>query len=349
MTDIAPLYTRLPSHGLPNNSWKFGDFVCPSGEVLTSIYGQIGADINGIGGTCSDGTILKYVGAKSNLNLNVQGRQSSVYGSIDKNDDMLFGVGHHGTAWTDTCPKDTYLAGYYGTYTGKTNSLGFLCNVDKNEYCVKNIDNPICSKVNTSILNKACERDMSKKECANRKDELDETLVQTYCTINPTDELCSCYADPPDFIPTAVRGTPKCWNKTCNTKGIIPRNMRGEPCNTDITICSQELSTSGDSNILSDNVNIVDCRRTDTKPPPSTGTGSTDTTSSAGTGSSTGTDSSTGTGSSTDSSGTILSTGTSTPGSSGILGMSFTTIFIILLVIIVIVVAILLSRPSTNT
>jgi hypothetical protein len=206
------------------------------------------------------------------------------------------------------------------------NSLGFLCNVDKDDFCIKNIDNPICSTVNAKILNKACAIDMTKRACRNRKNELDESLVEDYCKINSTDELCSCYTEPPDYIPEEIRGTPRCWNKLCNTKGIIPKNMRNEPCNRSIKICSQNLSTSGDSNILSDNVNIVDCRD----------------------GGSSSTDSNSATASVAATAPASVASAKA-PASDGILGMSYITIFIILLVIIVIVIAIILSRPNTNT
>ena len=176
MTDVIPVHHRLTQHG-NFSGWKF-DYTCPAGEVLTSIYGEIGAEIDGMGGTCSDGTVLRYTGGRKKTTLDIRGRQSKVYGSITENDDMLFGIGNHRTDWTDTCPKDTYLSGYYGSYgSGKMNSLGFLCNVDKNDFCIKNIDNPICSTVNASVLNKACELDMLKKACKNRKFMFEHRLI----------------------------------------------------------------------------------------------------------------------------------------------------------------------------
>ena len=116
----------------------------------------------------------------------------------------------------------------------------------------------MCAGVDNQTLNKACAKYFS-ETCTNRKSDLTDSTMNLYCAANPTAAICSCYAGVPEYIPQEMAGLAPCWSKACATTGYIPQNMRGG-CPS-ITICQQDMNTSGDSNMLSNNIIIHDCKR----------------------------------------------------------------------------------------
>jgi hypothetical protein len=114
----------------------------------------------------------------------------------------------------------------------------------------------MCAGVDVSTLNKACTKNFS-ETCTNRKSDLTDSTMNLYCAANPTAAICSCYSKAPEYIPPEMAGLAPCWNQSCATTGYIPQNMRGA-CPS-ITICKQDMTTSGDSNMLTDNIIIQDC------------------------------------------------------------------------------------------
>jgi len=95
--------------------------------------------------------------------------------------------------------------------------------------------------------------------CINRKNELTESTVQSYCAIHPNISFCSCYSTAPSFIPPALKGLPQCWNQDCANYGYIPVNSRQSCPIQKYTVCTQGVDTQGNSNISTGNINFQDC------------------------------------------------------------------------------------------
>jgi hypothetical protein len=115
----------------------------------------------------------------------------------------------------------------------------------------------MCKKAPKELLNKSCAKNMT-ATCRNRRTELDESLVLDFCRYNISDPLCGCLLPVPDYLAgKGVDGMPQCWNQACATSGYLLGNLN-KPC-PDITICNQNIGTSGDSNVLTKNINTQDC------------------------------------------------------------------------------------------
>jgi hypothetical protein len=81
--------------------------------------------------------------------------------------------------------------------------------------------------------------------------------MKKYCDLHPSADICSCYLPAPSFTPPAINGLAQCWNKKCADYGYVPKNMR-QSC-PNITICTQDMTTSGNNNALTSNVIVQNC------------------------------------------------------------------------------------------
>jgi len=240
----------------------FGKSACPDGHVIVQISGRSGSKLDQICAKCSDGTSLGCFGGGGGSPFVVNGPFKSVSGRAGSVVDQILGAGGGGNAWTKSCPAGKYVVGITGRTGSVVDQVGFVCGVDAKEYCIGNLETDLCRNAPVATLNKACAKNMS-QTCINRKDELDETVIQAYCATHKDDPFCACYRDSPEYIPNKIRGLVKCWDKTCAERGYIPKNLRVSCPN--ITICRQALDTN-DSNVLTNNVIIQDCGTTIEQP-----------------------------------------------------------------------------------
>ena len=255
---------------------------CPAGEYINNFYGYNNNDhphpsikpISGIGARCSDGTDLglqgraggdgwkmgfekpkkNFSGAKTTLSHLLGGRvmvstfmENGIFPTLE--------LISNASPWNDNCPSGAATGVYGHTDQGTVTGYGLQCGAPSN-WCIKNLEDPMCAGVDAATLNRSCATNFS-ETCTNRKAELTDHTMNLYCAANPTADICSCYSQVPSYIPQEMAGLAPCWNKACATTGYIPQNMRGE-CPS-ITVCRQEMGTSGDSNMLTNNVILQDC------------------------------------------------------------------------------------------
>lgn len=243
---------------------------CEDGEYITEFNVKAGRQMDSLDAKCSDGKWLGRVGGGGGSASNVSGGPWS-YIPIRYDDWWIKNVLSAGAGLDDFnnrfgdvayCPEGTVVVGYRGetasensgTYIGK---LGINCGVNKNTFCIDNLENDMCKKAPKELLNKACAKNMT-ATCRNRRTELDESLVLDFCRYNISDPLCGCLLPVPDYLAgKGVDGMPQCWNQACATSGYLLGNLN-KPC-PDITICNQNIGTSGDSNVLTKNINTQDC------------------------------------------------------------------------------------------
>jgi hypothetical protein len=230
---------------------------CPDGAYLTKIYGAAGRYVDRVCGVCSDGTELKCMGSGNGGGpYEYEGSFKKLRVNAGVFVDKIFDSGTSGGDVHElTCPEGKVMVGYFGRAGAWVNKIGAVCGIDASSYCVNNLETDLCRKQNATILNKACEKNMS-ATCVDRRNELNESLIQRFCANKPNDPLCACYAPPPEYA-IQYAGVAPCWNKKCADGGYIPMNMRN-PC-PPITICQQKLGTEGNSNMLTNNVIVQDC------------------------------------------------------------------------------------------
>jgi len=244
----------------------FGVPQCADGEVITSFDVQTGRYIDRLSATCSNGEKLGPYGYSSGgTPYTVKGPFKSINGTAGDWVGSLFGLGQ--SAGSDTpfkleCPNGKYVVGFTGR-AGEYLAGDFkaICGIKADEYCINHLETDLCRNTDVETLNKACALNMS-TTCRNRKDELDESVIEKYCKTgnnSTTDDFCSCYMDPPPEIPEIAKGLVQCWNKKCATSGYVPKNIRNRDC-VPITVCTQNLaSLNGNSNIYSSNVTVMEC------------------------------------------------------------------------------------------
>ena len=265
---------------LGGTAGSYFDQKCPAGEYIDIFYGVTHKHhdvqpIQGIGTTCSDGTQLglqgnsdgatwkhrigkpykNFSGAHTNSVFNSNRFVSTFMenGIINNSG----GYGFNTSPWNDNCPSGAATGVYGYIDQGVVTGYGLQCGSPSN-WCIGNLEDPMCAGVDAVTLNKACAKTFS-ETCTNRKAELTDHTMNLYCAANSNDAICSCYSQVPSYIPPEIAGLAPCWNKACTTTGYIPQNMRGG-CPS-ITICQQDMNTSGDSNMLSNNIIIQDCKR----------------------------------------------------------------------------------------
>lgn len=295
---------------------------CNPGEIVTEIHGRGARLIDSIGMTCSDGKVLQNspsAGGGDYYSYNNPAGWKTIPGrSASLVDGILNSGGDGGDPHTLICggqDGEYYVSGYNSTSGNVLNSLTLNCGRDKRTWCVGHLEDPICEGINASILNQACAKNFT-ATCIDRKEELKPSIMQTYCAANPTLPICSCYAPVPSYIDPSVAGLQHCWNATCAAYGYKPNNSACPP----ITVCRQDLTTSGANNLLQ-GVNISS----------TCGSGSAAGAAAAGAGGGTGAGAGTSSGSGTGTSSGGTPTTTTVPTS--VTQISYTWLFIILLVL----------------
>lgn len=252
-------------YGASSGGTDFGERKCKPGEIVTSIYGGAGTRLDSVNIGCSDGQAIGVGGVFGGHSYTHQGPFTKVNLRAGNRIDNLLGAGGGGGTWYEyACPAGTYLVGMHGRAGQEVDQLGFICGLDKKEFCLANLENEACRTIDTATLNKACALNMS-ATCKNRKNELDDEMVRQYCSTRLHDPFCACYRPAPAELEAEVKGNAKCWNQECVNSGYVPLNMRTMECQP-ITICKQDMKYGGDSNILTKNINIQDCRDTTVVP-----------------------------------------------------------------------------------
>ena len=264
--------------------------VCPNFSKVVQLSTNSGDGLDHVIATCDDAgqTQLRFGGGESNQQP-IDALVSSDLGfdalTFDQSGWMQGeGVPHtvHGVGTSQqippnntnlVCPDGMVLTGMVGSNVGihgkqVVGELGLVCDYQP-EYCVTNLESPYCQSYppNADILNRACAQSMT-QTCKDRQSELKDSTVSTYCNnkANASDPFCSCYnAIPPAAIAKypEIASNPKCWSGQCAVNGYQPANIRNTTCPT-ITICEQDLATSGNSNILTNNIITQNCNSNNT-------------------------------------------------------------------------------------
>ena len=233
---------------------------CPNGEYISQWYGASGRALDRVGAKCSDGTNLGPFGGGggNGWSSSVGGPYTNFSGRAGSGVDKFSGYGGGGgNAWNDSCPNGV-ATGIFGGSGRVVDRLGIRCSMPY-KWCVNNLEDAICKGVDVDTLNKACSVNFT-STCVDRKDELTDTTMGKYCEANPYTDICSCYSSAPSFIPPAISGLAQCWNKKCANYGYVPKNMR-QTC-PNITICTQDMTTSGNNNALTNNIIVQNCSST---------------------------------------------------------------------------------------
>ena len=241
-------------------------FKCAEGAYISSLKGRSDNIVRQVCAYCSDGNLAGCMGEGRRGTLYNYEYPEGLYEISGRSGEFLDKInssgGDGGSPFTIGCADGKRAVGIFGLDGWDVTSIGLTCDYDANNYCVNNLDTDFCKNLNggkgpnVNILNKACGLKMT-DTCRNRKNELEGQLMAKFCIDNQNDPLCSCYATPPDYIPQEMRAKVRCWNKKCAESGYIPENMRGD-CDK-ITICKQNISAMGDSNLIKENVYFQDC------------------------------------------------------------------------------------------
>lgn len=283
---MASPYKTVIKGGPPYiGKWPY-NFQCPSGTYITKFNGRAGSQLDKIGIECSDGTTSLADGGNGGnafqIDSQSKGFQSimstgfnggGAYQSFNGNGY----TGDNGRWYADVyqyrCPLDQYMTGIDGSTEGSVvKNLNATCDY-KPSYCEKNLESPYCKwlmpqlKLSPAvkdqasfknILGKACSINMS-DTCRNNQSDLEPSTVEDWCKNNSGDPFCSCYLPVPSYIPSAIAGTPECWNNTCSLHGYNPR---GQCKIGQVTICQQNISTQGNDNLSSNVIIRQDCKPT---------------------------------------------------------------------------------------
>lgn len=268
--------------------WPY-HFKCPIGTHVTKFNGRAGSQLDNIGIECSDGvTVLSDGGTGGTafqIDSNGRGFQSLMNTGFNggRRYQSFNGYGYTGyngsympDVYNYRCPIDQYITAIDGSIENKlVKNLDVTCDY-KASYCENNLESPYCKWLMPqlknsniakdkaqyhNILNKACSINMS-DTCRSNQTELDTAMVSNWCKLHMDDDFCACYQEPPDYIKQKapeVAGLPQCWNNKCSIKGFKPITL--QTCPT-VTICRQEITTEGDSNLSSNVVVRQDCKPT---------------------------------------------------------------------------------------
>jgi len=114
-----------------------------------------------------------------------------------------------------------------------------------------------CSSNLDSITQDQCQNlwgELSNKVC--------DVIMQPYCNVHTEDKACSCYNVPVlsinKTVNSAFTARPDCYYDKCNIHGYKPSAIAHKEC-TPLTICSQDLNTSGNENVISNNIQTINC------------------------------------------------------------------------------------------
>lgn len=267
MSVEPPERTNVGWLGRSFGGTSFGERQCPDGAYINEFYGRAGGMLDQICAKCSDGTDL---GCGYPTNGGNPFRVPSllgwnqVYGGSGADVDSFLGQGGGGGRRVElTCPTGTRVVGYGGSFnqSGRfTQGLYMKCGVVAEDFCQDNLESKFCrnSVVDRRTLNAACAKNLT-DTCRDRRQELTTSTVQKICKLNPDDPFCACFRPRPDYIPPEHSGNQQCWNTVCASQGYIPNPDFKCP---DITICREDIKTSGNSNILTNNVQVSTCGST---------------------------------------------------------------------------------------
>lgn len=256
---------RTNSAYIGDEHWNwFGERQCPSGSYVNKFYGRAGGMVEQVCAGCSDGTDLgcSYSsGAGNPFEIQSTNGWNSLEGRAGGDvDQFMYQGGGGGNPKTITCPVGTRVVGYGGTRNlnaGYLHGIYAKCGVVAEDYCQDNLESKFCqdSKVDARTLNIACGKNLT-DTCRDRRQELTTSTVQKICRLNPDDPFCACFRPRPDYIPPELSGNQQCWNTDCASYGYIPNPDFVCP---NITICREDIKTSGNSNILTGNVQVSTC------------------------------------------------------------------------------------------
>jgi len=119
------------------------------------------------------------------------------------------------------------------------------------------------------ILEKKQESICTKYGTAAKGGTCDE-MYQDFCRANKDDPRCSCYntmaASPNDSVSMqALKANPLCWSNACLMNGYQPYSLKNRDC-PHVTVCKNQASTFGNSNISQDNITVITCTPDGSKP-----------------------------------------------------------------------------------
>ncbi len=96
-----------------------------------------------------------------------------------------------------------------------------------------------------------------------------DVIMEPYCKIHTDDKKCSCYNVPTlstnTTINNAFSARPDCYYDECSIYGYKPNAIAHKDC-TSLTICSQDLNTQGNKNIITNNIQTINCGMSSTTP-----------------------------------------------------------------------------------
>ncbi len=261
--DIVPvLYTNW---GRGTNLW--GPTRCPVGEHVSKLEWWEDDWMQRLNGTCSGGSSLAQFRNGGGWYLNSLAPAGGWDGiSVQANHAILGinGIRHtrdipETANGSQACLPGQKIVGYHGKHSDQIDSIGVVCDYTK-EYCENNLESEFCREhphlVDTVLLNKACEKNMT-NTCRDRKKELNASMVRNYCTTHLNDDLCSCdIRNPkPPYIKPEIAALRQCWNDKCSSVGY---RFNDDKCPA-ITICQQDIKGQDNNNMLSGNVQLLDC------------------------------------------------------------------------------------------
>ena len=178
---------------------------CPRGGHITGFYGSTdtfptaGKFITSIGAKCSDGSDLGKYGSSGKIDPSTWVLNQTkpfynftgAYATMGTTPTITKFMGNgtmDGIAWSSSCPSGVAL-GIYGTAGERINSYGLECGVPIN-YCMENLEDPLCADIDNENLNKVCSLNFT-KTCFEKKDSLEPETIKAYCKNNPTNSICS--------------------------------------------------------------------------------------------------------------------------------------------------------------
>lgn len=192
----TPRHKYLYAGGTGGNPY---DKSCPDGEIIEQISGRSGDMVDQICATCSGGTDLGCVGGMGGSSGWIKS-SSNGFKSINVRagqlvDNLLGFGGSGGNPKTLSCDPGFYVAGMHGRAGDMVDGFGIVCGVKKSEYCVDNLETPLCKDVSKEVLNKACAKSFS-QACKDRHLEVDTPTLKNYCTNNLDETFCVQFKPP---------------------------------------------------------------------------------------------------------------------------------------------------------
>lgn len=280
----SPIYAVL-KNGLSTTFDNHYESSCPAGSYVTKFNGRVGSKLDKIGYECDTGEKFSYGG---------DGGDAWIIDSIGAGFQTLMSGGFNGgkeTQWFNgfgevrfndgwppdvfkhRCPTGTFVTGIEGSSWNGTmaDQINVRCD-GRADNCINDLESEYCKWLMPSmkisnpvryadILDKACGVHMT-DTCKDNQEVLKESTVDKYCQNHMDDLFCSCYTPPPKSLTDEVKGLPQCWNVNCSLHGYKSGNAKKSCPNLNVTVCRQDIESSGTSNNISKNVSIINCNPT---------------------------------------------------------------------------------------